>query len=71
MSEAKITETGRTCVRLAGRFAGMKGEITKIIDDHFVEVTYKLGKNTKVKKTNISHIVVLAGKAGVEKAEKK
>ncbi|MCK5040456.1 MAG: 50S ribosomal protein L14e [Candidatus Aenigmarchaeota archaeon] len=71
MSEAKITETGRICVRLAGRFAGMKGEITKILDNNFVEVTYKLGENTKVKKTNIAHIVVLNEKASVEKAEKK
>ena len=55
----KIMDVGKTCVRTAGRYAGKKGVITKIIDDNFVEVTYKLSKVTKIKKTNIQHLIVL------------
>ncbi|MCK5176475.1 MAG: hypothetical protein KAQ92_02000 [Candidatus Aenigmarchaeota archaeon] len=59
----KIMEVGRTCVRTAGRYAGKKGTITKRIDDNFVEVTYKLSKGEKIKKTNIQHLLVLNEKA--------
>ncbi|RLG14210.1 MAG: 50S ribosomal protein L14e [Candidatus Nanohalarchaeota archaeon] len=72
MSEAKITEAGKTCIRLVGRFAGRKGVITKLLDDNFVEVTYELGKGKKTKKTNIKHLVILNEKAEEKsKPEKK
>ncbi|OYT33914.1 MAG: 50S ribosomal protein L14e [Candidatus Aenigmarchaeota archaeon ex4484_52] len=66
--EKKIIETGKKCVRVAGRFAGKQGKITKILDKNFVEVTYKTTKGEKAKRTNIDHIIVLNIK---EKPEEK
>ena len=66
-----MIKTGKICVRLAGRFTGRKGKITKLLDDNFVEVTYELSKGEKAKKTNIKHLVILNEKTIKEDKTKK
>ncbi len=46
-------ETGRICVKIAGREAGEKCVIVEVIDDKFVEV---VGTTMKNRKCNIKHL---------------
>ena len=46
-------ETGRKCMKTAGRKAGEEVTVTKTIDANFVEVRDAKGK---VKRCNVSHL---------------
>jgi large subunit ribosomal protein L14e len=52
-----LLEEGRVCVKKAGRDAGSKVVVTKIVDDRFVNIV--AAHRPKERKCNVSHLEFL------------
>lgn len=59
-----MMDIGRVCVKIAGRDAGLKCVIVKVIDDNYVFVDGE----TRARKVNINHLEPLDIKIEVPKA---
>ena len=58
-----MIETGRVCIKIAGRDAGKKCVVTGIIDDSFVLIDGE----TRRKKVNVKHIEPTSTKIDIKK----
>ena len=67
---ASLLEPGRVCIKLAGRDAGSRCVITKVIDDNYVMIkSGKRIKGTKERKCNVKHLEILPQKIDLGKSD--